>query len=201
MKDKKIKLDYEKLCAVLCERGITKAEFSRKIGRNSNFVNCLKQYKEVHASTEALICNMLEVPVGYFVKEVKPEEPELKQNADAGAKAIENIYKLLNQVKDDIESLKIQNEKIFSKANANTVQLEKIKERLHEAMKTDFDRAYEFLEEQLSIGKVDGVELLQKCEAAGLKRSEVMKAKKELDVHISTTGYGKNQKSFWYIPR
>ena len=48
-------------------------------------------------------------------------------------------------------------------------------------------------------GRYDGAKLLMESEAAGIKRSDIMKAKAELGVRIQTTGYGKNVKAWWSL--
>ena len=68
------------------------------------------------------------------------------------------------------------------------------------AGKTDYDRACEFLQEALAGGRLNGNDLLLQADEAGIKRSEIMKAKKDLGVQIDISGYGKNQKAWWYMP-
>ena len=91
-------------------------------------------------------------------------------------------------------------EKLIGKANANTVQLEKIKDRLKYCTKSDYEKACDFLRDILSDGRVIGDEVLLKSDANGIKRADLMKAKRELNVDQATTGYGKNQKTWWFIP-
>lgn len=99
-----------------------------------------------------------------------------------------------------METMAELTEKIFSKCNANTKQIEDVKVHVRALAKTDYDRACEFLQEALSGGRLNGNDLLMRADEAGLKRSDVMKAKKDLGVQIESTGYGKNQKFWWYIP-
>lgn len=99
-----------------------------------------------------------------------------------------------------VEALTDLTERIFSKCNANTKQLEDVKVHVRALAKTDYDRACEFLQDALSGGRLNGNDLLLQADEAGIKRSEIMKAKKDLGVQIDISGYGKNQKAWWYIP-
>lgn len=91
-------------------------------------------------------------------------------------------------------------EKIFSKCNANTKQIEDVKVHVRALAKTDYDRACEFLRDALAGGMLNGNDILLQADEAGIKRSDIMKAKKDLGVQIDIRGYGKNQKAWWYIP-
>lgn len=85
--------------------------------------------------------------------------------------------------------------------NTNTVQLERIKDKVNTMSKTDYDKAVEWLKDKMAGGRYDGAKLLMESDAAGIKRSDVMKAKAELGVRIQTTGYGKNTKAWWSLER
>lgn len=63
----------------------------------------------------------------------------------------------------------------------------------------DYDKALEWLQDKMEGGRYDGAKLLMESEAAGIKRSDIMKAKAELGVRIQTTGYGKNVKAWWSL--
>ena len=52
----------------------------------------------------------------------------------------------------------------------------------------------------LAGGRMNSEEVILKSEANGIKRADLMKAKRDLQVDQSTTGYGKNQKTWWFIP-
>lgn len=90
-------------------------------------------------------------------------------------------------------------EKIWNKLNTNTVQLEKIKDKVNTMSKTDYDKALEWLQDKMEGRRYEGAKLLMESEAAGIKRSDIMKAKAELGVRIQTTGYGKNTKAWWSL--
>ena len=111
-----------------------------------------------------------------------------------------NIHKEIQGMKKQVEALTDLTERIFSKCNANTKQLEDVKVHVRALAKTDYDRACEFLQDALSGGRLNGNDLLLQADEAGIKRSEIMKAKKDLGVQIDISGYGKNQKAWWYIP-
>lgn len=204
MKQKRVEIDYEKLEEFLFKHKISKKELSTRIGRSYSFIACLKTYNTINESLESLICEKLDVPLGTFIKNPQTEESEETTNKTVeqfeNVKILENIYEAVNQLKQVLEDIQERNDQIYKKQNTNTVQLEKIKESLKTITETEFEKACKFLQNQLIAGPVDGAEILMKAEAEGLKRSEIMKAKKELGVRIDSKGYGKNQKSFWYIP-
>lgn len=133
---------------------------------------------------------------GYFQKET-PTEEKAQEEIPA---AIINIHREIQNVKKQVEDLTELTERIFSKCNANTKQLEDVKVHVRALAKTDYDRACEFLQDTLAGGRVNGNALLAQADDAGIKRSEIMKAKKDLGVQIDISGYGKNQKAWWYIP-
>lgn len=142
------------------------------------------------------MCLMLGKEPGYFQREIPREE----QVAEQVPAAIVNIHKEIQGMKKQVEALTDLTERIFSKCNANTKQLEDVKVHVRALAKTDYDRACEFLQDALSGGRLNGNDLLLQADEAGIKRSEIMKAKKDLGVQIDISGYGKNQKAWWYIP-
>lgn len=139
---------------------------------------------------------LMEKEPGYFRKET-PTGEKAEEEIPA---AIVNIYREIQGVKKQMEILTELTEKIFSKCNANTKQLEDVKGHVGALAKTDYDRACEFLQNALAGGRLNGNDLLSQADEAGIKRSEIMKAKKDLGVQIDISGYGKNQKAWWYIP-
>ena len=94
-------------------------------------------------------------------------------------------------------------EKIWSKVHANTLQLEKVKEDVKECAQvlkmTDYDKAVRFLKETLAGGRIDGAEVLRMADATGIKRADLNKAKRDIGVDTAQTGYGKNQKTWWFL--
>ena len=85
------------------------------------------------------------------------------------------------------------------KANANTVQLEKIKEYLEEMAQGEYQRARNFLQDTLKGGEVNGQEVFRRADDLCIKRGELMKAKAELGVMIVNRGNGRNEKPYWRL--
>lgn len=104
-----------------------------------------------------------------------------------------------------VEALGELLEKIWSKVHANTLQLEKVKEDVKECAQvlgmTDYDKAVRFLKDTLGGGRIDGAEVLRMADAAGIKRADLNKAKRDIRVDTAVTGYGKNQKTWWFLPQ
>ena len=191
MEPKKVTINYALLCKQLEKRGKTKKGFSLEMGRSESFVNYIANNPDQPEAVERIMCLLLGLEPGSLVK-----EPEKKGMTAAQA---------LTVIRDEIlENRRIMQEnfkKIWNKLNTNTVQLEKIKDKVNTMSKTDYDKALEWLQDKMEGGRYDGAKLLMESEAAGIKRSGIMKAKAELGVRIQTTGYGKNVKAWWSLER
>lgn len=189
----KVKIDYERLCEEIQKSGRTKEGFGLELGRSKGYICGLKKTREQPESVEKVMCLLLGLEPGSLA--LKEQE-----SASGEARAIENVFKKLCEMEKIMEIQMEYLEKIFSKVNANTVQLEKIKDGVKEFGKTDYEKAVEFLKRVLSGGRMNSEDILLKSDAAGIKRADLMKAKRDMHVDQSTTGYGKNQKTWWFIP-
>ena len=139
---------------------------------------------------ERTMCLLLGLKPGSLVK-----EPEKK-----GMTAAQALTVIRDEILENRRIMQENFEKIWNKLNTNTIQLEKIKDKVNTMSKTDYDKALEWLQDKkMEGGRYDGAKLLMESEAAGIKRSDIMKAKAELGVRIQTTGYGKNVKAWWSL--
>ena len=189
---KKVTIDYDVLNDYIKSRGKAKEEFSTELGRGKTYISDMRKRPEINDSMERLMCVLLDIEPGSLVK---------KENVSgAEVKMFENLFKKMCELEEIIVVQGEMMEKLIGKANANTVQLEKIKDRLKYCTKSDYENACDFLRDILSDGRVIGDEVLLKSDANGIKRADLMKAKRELNVDQATTGYGKNQKTWWFIP-
>ena len=189
---KKVTIDYDVLNDYIKSRGKAKEEFSTELGRGKTYISDMRKRPEINDSMERLMCVLLDIEPGSLVK---------KENVSgAEVKMFENLFKKMCELEEIIVVQGEMMEKMIGKANANTVQLEKIKDRLKYCTKSDYEKACDFLRDILSDGRVIGDEVLLKSDANGIKRADLMKAKRELNVDQATTGYGKNQKTWWFIP-
>ncbi len=170
--------------------------FSQELGHGKNYICNLKNNSNIPDSMEKVICILLGKEAGYFQVEPKQE----KKNTEEIPSILINLYKEMQELKSCLEEILQMQNRIFNKCNANTKQLEDVKQSIRTLSKTDYDKACDFLQDALSGGRINGNDLLMRAEAAGLKRSEIMKARKDLNVQITSSGQGKNQKSWWYIP-
>ena len=203
-------IDYEKLFSVMNEKGISKRKLSLDMGRNINYIGNMQKKKTIPANEESLICRLLDRPSGSFVKMQCQLNPE---SLTDGVQVIENFYREIKAVRTDIDVINKREEKIldtirdFSEAletilrkiSANTVQLEKLKEYTKPLVLSNYERTVIFLKELLAGGKMQNEEVLKRCDDKGLNRADVYKAKKEIGIETSVTGYGKNQKTWWFI--
>lgn len=192
----KVTIDFERLCLELEKQGKTKADLSREMTKNKNFVGLMEKNPEQSVEVERLMCLILGLEPGELVKR---EE----MGSEVAVKVIENLHRdhknILKILEENAEML----EKILSKVSANTLQMERIKDDVKElksvACLTDYDKAVRFLKEVLSGGRVDGSEVLRQADAAGIKRADLNKAKRDIGVDTANTGYGKNQKTWWFL--
>ncbi len=189
MEPKKVTINYALLCKQLKKRGKTKKGFSLEMGRSESFVNYIANNPDQPEAVERIMCLLLGLEPGSLVK-----EPEKK-----GMTAAQALTVIRDEVLENRRIMQENFEKIWNKLNTNTVQLEKIKDKVNEVSKTDYDKAVEWLRDKMEGGRYDGAKLLMESEAAGIKRSDIMKAKAELGVRIQTTGYGKNVKAWWSL--
>nr|DAJ02704.1 MAG TPA: hypothetical protein [Caudoviricetes sp.] len=191
MEPKKVTINYALLCKQLEKRGKTKKGFSLEMGRSESFVNYIANNPDQPEAVERIMCLLLGLEPGSLVK-----EPEKK-----GMTAAQALTVIRDEILENRRIMQENFEKIWNKLNANTIQLEKIKDKVNEVSKTDYDKAVEWLKDKMAGGRYDGAKLLMESDAAGIKRSDVMKARNELKIKIQTTGYGKNVKAWWSLER
>lgn len=191
MEPKKVIINYALLCKELEKQGKTKKGFSLEMGRSESFVNYLVKNPEQPEAVERIACMLLGLEPGSLVK-----EPEKK-----GMTAAQALTVIRDEILENRRIMQENFEKIWNKMNTNTIQLEKIKDKVNEVSKTDYDKAVEWLKDKMAGGRYDGAKLLMESDAAGIKRSDVMKARNELKIKIQTTGYGKNAKAWWSLER
>lgn len=189
MEPKKVTINYALLCKQLEKRGKTKKGFSLEMGRSESFVNYIANNPDQPEAVERIMCLLLGLEPGSLVK-----EPEKK-----GMTAAQALTVIRDEILENRRIMQENFEKIWNKLNTNTIQLEKIKDNVNTMSKTDYDKALEWLKDKMEGGRYDGAKLLMESEAAGIKRSDIMKAKAELGVRIQTTGYGKNVKAWWSL--
>lgn len=191
MEPKKVTINYALLCKQLEKQGKTKEGFSLEMGRSESFVNYIANNPDQPEAVERIMCLLLGLEPGSLVK-----EPEKK-----GMTAAQALTVIRDEILENRRIMQENFEKIWNKMNTNTVQLEKIKDKVNMMSKTDYDKALEWLQDKMEGGRYDGAKLLMESDAAGIKRSDVMKARNELKIKIQTTGYGKNAKAWWSLER
>lgn len=189
MEPKKVTINYALLCKQLEKQGKTKKGFSLEMGRSESFVNYIANNPDQPEGVERIMCLLLGLEPGSLVK-----EPEKK-----GMTAAQALTVIRDEILENRRIMQENFEKIWNKLNTNTIQLEKIKDKVNTMSKTDYDKAVEWLKDKMAGGRYDGMKLLMESDAAGIKRSDIMKAKAEIGVRIQTTGYGKNVKAWWSL--
>lgn len=195
----KVTIDFERLCLELEKQGKTKADLSRDMAKNKNFVGLMEKNPDQPAEVERLMCLLLGLEQGSLIKR------ETTTGLQGEIRIFENLYKEMREIHQAVVEYGEILEKIWSKVHANTLQLEKVKDDVKECVQvlgmTDYDKAVRFLKETLAGGRIDGVEVLRMADAAGIKRADLNKAKRDIGVDTAATGYGKNQKTWWFLPQ
>lgn len=200
----KIFLDGEKLRRTLKDKGVSMNDLSERIGRNNTYLsNVLGRNTAIVPAIEKLICIELGVEVGTFVKQdLKP------MRADSGVIAIERITKEIDVIKktqniilETLERVLEEQEKAYNKLGGQTTSLCRIKEMLTDLCKSDREKAVDFLKTILAGEKTLESDVIRKSQEMGIRQHELMGAKRDLDVQVSTTGYGSSQKKWWFLRR
>lgn len=193
----KVTIDYKRLCLELEKQGKTKADLSRDMAKNKNFVGMMEKNPDQPAEVERLMRLLLGLEQGSLIKQ------EVPTGSQGEIKVLENLYKEMREVHQAVTEYGELLEKIWSKVHANTLQLEKVKDDVKECVQvlgmTNYDKAVRFLKETLAGGRIDGAEVLRMADAAGIKRADLNKAKRDIRVDTAVTGYGKNQKTWWFL--
>ena len=204
-----VTINTDKLYAELSEQKKTKSGFSQELGRGKSYIENLKRSPNIPEGMERVISIMLGKEPGYFIQALEPEEKTVP-TAEAqilvnAVKEIKQVSGKLDKIIQAIEEMDERQQKIWSKVHANTLQLEAVKEHTKECVEvlklTDYDKAVKFLRETLSGGRMNGEEVLRAADAHGIKRADLNKAKRDLRVDTAVTGYGKNQKTWWFLPQ
>ena len=195
----KVTIDYERLSLELEKQGKTKADLSRDMAKNKNFVGLMEKNPDQPAEVERLMCLLLGLEQGSLIKR------ETTTGLQGEIRIFENLYKEMREIHQAVVEYGEILEKIWSKVHANTLQLETVKDHVQECREylklTDADKAEKFLRDMLSGGRMNGEEVLRAADAQGRKRADLNKAKRDLRVDTAVTGYGKNQKTWWFLPQ
>ena len=195
----KVTIDYERLCLELEKQGKTKADLSRDMAKNKNFVGMIEKNPDQPAEVERLMCLLLGLEQGSLIKR------EVPTGSPGEIRILENLHKEMQEIHRTVEEYREILEKIWSKVHANTLQIESVKEHVNDCREylklTDADKAEKFLRDMLSGGRMNGEEVLRAADAQGIKRADLNKAKRDLRIDTAVTGYGKNQKTWWVLPQ
>lgn len=192
-----VTIDYEKLIAEVKARGKTNGWLSMQIAKEKGYITKLQNKPEIPDNVENLICMVLGVEKGTYILPEPKEEPKPQGEITV----LNNLHRDIRLLGADISGVSESLEKIWNKLNANTIQLERIKDYTKVLEKDGHERAVDFLKAALADGKVNGEEVLLRADSAGIKRADLNKAKNTVGVDTSVTGYGKNQKTWWFIPK
>ena len=189
MKQTKVLIDYDRLMKELQDRGKTKTWLSIELNRNESYVSAMRNNPERTEQEERLMCLILGIEPVSLIRKAE-EKPR---------KVSEEIFLMMKNLHEEMKEHEEMLEKILQKMNTNTVQIERIKESL--SQKNGNQIAIAFLKDALSGGRVNVESIFSRSDSIGILRKELMHAKKELGVMSEVSGYGNNQKVFWYIPR
>lgn len=206
----RVTIDYEKLCKEIKSAGKTKEGFALELTKHKNFIYNLKKSPVQTEYMVNLMCTLLRIEPAAIIQQ--PEE----HDSTVDSAALSNIYKKVCEVAAGMNQTDVAEliereitkplseiseniELIARKVKANTTQLERIKDSISTSMQTEEQRAEKFLSEILSGGEAEAEEIFKTADELCIKRSELMKAKKKLEVEIFPKGYGANKKVLWRV--
>ena len=121
MEPKKVTINYALLCKELEKQGKTKEKFSAELGRSKSFVCNMAKNPEQTEDFERTMCLLLGLEPGSLVK-----EPEKK-----GMTAAQALTVIRDEILENRRIMQENFEKIWNKLNTNTIQLEKIKDKVN----------------------------------------------------------------------
>lgn len=217
--DKYVEIDADKLKSCIRHNTpMSLGDFALEIGRSQKYIMNMSGKTRIPDYVFNVICKQLGVDQDHLIWKdpdanrdtggigiaVVAAINNLSEKIDKSYKQGEQIMKRIGDLEKtivktggQIDVLKESQDAAFRKLNANTIQLERLKEAMQFMSETEYDRAKQFLQDVLSEGRMEGTVLLAKADAACVKRSELMKARKDMGVQIKTVGYGKNQNAWW----
>ena len=144
----KVTIDFERLCLELEKQGKTKADLSRDMAKNKNFVGLMEKNPDQPAEVERLMCLLLGLEQGSLIKQEAPI------GSQGEVRILENLHKEMQGIHQEIMEYGALIERIWSKVHANTLQLETLKEHINDCREylklTDADKAEKFLRDMLS---------------------------------------------------
>lgn len=193
----KIKISKEKLQKVLDNHQDSMIGLSRKLGKNDAFISqSFTRYGgEVDDVIANLICLLYDVQLADIKVDTVNKTDTQKAFAILREENKKNTEKIMAAQEDIVHLL----EKILTKINANTLQIERIKQAAIVSHTDPVHEAKVFLKAMLENGRMNAMTIQTKAEMAGITLANLTKAKQELGVQTDMTGSGRNQKVFWYL--
>lgn len=192
----KIKISKEKLQKVLDDHQDSMIGLSKKLGKNDAFISqVFTRYGcEVDDAIANLICLLYDVQLDDIKADTNKTDTQkaFEILREENKKNTENIL----TAQEDIVHLL---EKILTKVNANTLQIERIKQETITSRVDPVREASIFLKAMLENGRMNAMTIQTKAEMEGITLANLTKAKQELGVKTDMTGSGRNQKIFWYL--
>lgn len=139
----KVTIDYNRLCLELEKQGKTKADLSRDMTKNKNFVGLMEKNPDQPAEVERLMCLLLGLEQGSLIKQ------EEATGSQGEIKILENLHKEMREIHQAIIEYGELIEKIWSKVHANTLQLEKVNRAQGQQIRRE--TAWEYLQRRCGL--------------------------------------------------
>lgn len=204
----RVVINKEKLKTAIEKKKYPKEKLAQDMGRSKTYIYQILNGNvlDVRRSDERFLCLLLGLNPGDLME--KDVDENLGTPQVEIPKIFENILREIKETREEVrrvasiyEKMSEDIEALRRKVSANTVQLEKIKEDVNKSAKNENDRAREFLAGIIKDGRINGAEVLRMADEAGIDRGRLLEMKKEMGIQVETVGYGKNQKSYWYMPK
>lgn len=95
----KVTIDYGRLCLELEKRGKTKADLSRDMAKNRNFIGMMAKNPDQPAEVERLMCLLLGLEQGSLIKQ------EMPTGSQGEIRILENLHKEVRHVALRLENV------------------------------------------------------------------------------------------------
>lgn len=193
----KIKISRDKLQKILIDNQDSMIGLSKKLGKNDGYIS--QVFTRYGGEIEDTIANLICLLYDIQLDEIKPDLVHKNDTQKAFAILREENKKNTEKIMAVQEDIMHLLEKILTKINANTLQIERIKQAAIVSHTDPVHEAKVFLKAMLENGRMNAMTIQTKAEMAGITLANLTKAKQELGVQTDMTGSGRNQKVFWYL--
>lgn len=119
-----VKINMDLLVKEMYKKGVTPKILQKQLSVSDSWWSVFNCTERTSGRTEALICKVLGKEPGYFEKNERLPDGEDKNVSGNCA----DIREALRSIQSELEEIRATQDKIYSKVQENTIQLEKLKD-------------------------------------------------------------------------